>query len=185
MTVFNKSDKEKTEKQNNEGADNETLGMRISQYRKQRRFTQSEFAELLGVTPQAVSKWENDLSCPDITLLPDIADIFGITVDELLTGRVRNIAPPEKEKKLRKNMDKLRLIVRVLRPMQKPIKIALPLSVVKRFARLGVSISNAVGGDYISEEQLSDIMNMVDEGIRGVLLDIVTEDDTNVIVEID
>ena len=184
MTVFNKSDKENTEKQNNEGTVNETLGTRISQYRKQRNFTQSEFAELLGVTPQAVSKWENDISCPDITLLPDIADIFGITVDELLTGKVK-VVTTEKEKKPRKNIDKLRLVIRVLRPAQKPIKIALPLSVVKRFARLGVSISNAVGGDYISEEQLSDIMNMVDEGIRGVILDIVTEDDTNVIVEID
>ncbi len=169
----------------NEKNKKETLGNRISSLRKQRGYTQSEFAEMLSVTPQAVSKWENDISCPDITLLPDIADIFGITVDELLTGRVRTAALPEKEKKHRKNIEKLRLIVRVLRPMQKPIKIALPLSVVKRFARLGVSISNAVGGDYISEEQLSEIMNMVDEGIAGVILDIVTEDDTNVIVEID
>lgn len=176
---------ENTEKTvNNEEIKKETLGKRISSFRKQRNFTQSEFAELLGVTPQAVSKWENDISCPDITLLPDIADIFGITVDELLTGKVK-VVTTEKEKKPRKNIDKLRLVIRVLRPMQKPIKIALPLSVVKRFARLGVSISNAVGGDYISEEQLSDIMNMVDEGIRGVILDIVTEDDTNVIVEID
>ena len=184
MTVFNMSDKERSEKQNKEGTVNETLGSRIARYRKQRNFTQGEFAELLNVTPQAVSKWENDVSCPDITLLPAISDIFGITVDELLTGRVK--APlPEKEKKRRKNIDKLRLVIRVLRPMQKPIRIALPLSVVKRFARLGVSISNAVGGDYISEEQLSEIMNMVDEGISGVILDIVTEDDTNVIVEID
>ena len=105
-------------------------------------------------------------------------------LDELLTGRVK-VTVPEKEKKSRKNIDKLRLVIRVLRPAQKPIKIALLLSVVKRFARLGVSISNAVGGDYISEDQLSDIMNMVDEGIRGVILDIVTDDDTNVIVEID
>lgn len=168
----------------NEKNKKETLGNRISSLRKQRGYTQSEFAEMLSVTPQAVSKWENDISCPDITLLPDIADIFGITVDELLTGRVK-ITAPEKEKKHRKNIEKLRLIIRVLRPMQKPIKIALPLSVVKRFARLGVSISNAVGGDYISEEQLGDILNMVDEGISGVILDIVTEDDTNVILEID
>lgn len=185
MTVFNMGNKEKTENQANKDTNiKETLGKRISEYRKRKGYTQGEFAEMLSVTPQAVSKWENDISCPDITLLPAIADIFGITVDELLTGRVK-ITVPEKEKKHRKNIEKLRLVIRVLRPMQKPIRIALPLSVVKRFARLGVSISNAVGGDYISEEQLAEILNMVDEGISGVILDIVTEDDTNVIIEID
>lgn len=48
--------------------------------------TQETLAERTGVTVQAVSKWENGLSCPDIALLPEIADIFGITVDSLLRG---------------------------------------------------------------------------------------------------
>ena len=46
--------------------------------------TQDALAEQLGVTAQAVSKWENDQSCPDITMLPKLAKIFGITTDELL-----------------------------------------------------------------------------------------------------
>ena len=66
-----------------------TLGKRISGYRKALGLTQDQLAEKLGLTAQAVSKWENDLSCPDITVLPKLADIFGITTDELLDHKVR------------------------------------------------------------------------------------------------
>ena len=62
----------------------QTLGKRIVQKRKQLGLTQDALAEKLGVTPQAVSKWENDQSCPDITMLPRLAEIFGITTDALL-----------------------------------------------------------------------------------------------------
>ena len=62
----------------------ETLGKRIAKNRKRMGLTQDRLAELLGVTAQAVSKWENDQSCPDIQTLPKLASIFGITTDELL-----------------------------------------------------------------------------------------------------
>ncbi len=62
----------------------ETLGKRIMAHRKKLGLTQDKLAEMMGVTAQAVSKWENDQSCPDITTLPQLADIFGTTTDELL-----------------------------------------------------------------------------------------------------
>jgi len=62
----------------------QTIGKRIVQNRKRLGLTQDQLAEKLGVTAQAVSKWENDQSCPDITLLSQLADIFGISTDELL-----------------------------------------------------------------------------------------------------
>ena len=62
----------------------ETLGKRIAAGRKRLGLTQDQLAERLGVTAQAVSKWENDQSCPDITMLPKLAEIFGITTDQLL-----------------------------------------------------------------------------------------------------
>lgn len=61
-----------------------TLGSRIKQHRKRLGLTQEQLAERMGVSPQAVSKWENDLSCPDISALPELAAIFGISVDALL-----------------------------------------------------------------------------------------------------
>lgn len=62
----------------------ETLGKRIVANRKRIGLTQDQLAERLGVTAQAVSKWENDQSCPDIAMLPKLSEIFGITTDALL-----------------------------------------------------------------------------------------------------
>ena len=69
----------------------QTLGKRIASNRKRMKLTQDQLAEQLGVTAQAVSKWENDQSCPDITMLPRLAEIFGISIDELLG---REVPPP-------------------------------------------------------------------------------------------
>lgn len=52
--------------------------------RKQREMTQEQIADVLGVSCQAISKWETNSSCPDISLLPIIADYFGVSVDCLL-----------------------------------------------------------------------------------------------------
>ena len=57
--------------------------------RKNAGYSQSQVAERLHVTRQAVSRWERDESLPDLTLLPVIADLFHITVDELLRGERR------------------------------------------------------------------------------------------------
>ncbi len=60
-----------------------TLGDKIAHYRKKLNITQDTLARQLGVTNQAVSKWESDQCCPDVMLLPKIADIFRVTIDEL------------------------------------------------------------------------------------------------------
>ena len=60
-----------------------SIGSVIASNRKKMGLTQDALAQQLGVTNQAVSKWESDQSCPDILLLPRIADIFEITIDEL------------------------------------------------------------------------------------------------------
>lgn len=62
------------------------IGKTIADYRKAANMTQSEVADKLGVTYQAVSKWERDESLPDITMLPKIADLFNISIDNLLRG---------------------------------------------------------------------------------------------------
>ncbi len=61
----------------------EILRKNLSIFRKQRHLTQEQLANELGLTFQAISKWENGLSCPDISLLPQLAEIFGVTIDDL------------------------------------------------------------------------------------------------------
>lgn len=64
----------------------ETLGRRIARLRLAKTATQERLAKELKVSPQAVSKWENDINYPDISLLPDLARFLGVSVDELLSG---------------------------------------------------------------------------------------------------
>ena len=68
----------------NEQMKKQTLGMMISTLRKEKGMTQLELAEKMGVTDKAVSKWERDLSFPDINSIPKLAEIFEISVDELM-----------------------------------------------------------------------------------------------------
>ena len=62
----------------------ETLGMMIATKRKELGMTQLDLAEKMGVTDKAVSKWERDLSYPDINSFPQLAEIFGMSVDDLM-----------------------------------------------------------------------------------------------------
>ena len=73
-----------------------TLGSFISALRRAQGLTQQDVADRLAVSNKAVSRWERDEAMPDITLLPAIADLFGVTVDELLRGERKRAAdaPP-------------------------------------------------------------------------------------------
>lgn len=72
---------------------NKTLGMMIAELRKGHGMTQLELAQKMSVTDKAVSKWERDLSCPDVNSLPKLAEILGVSVDELMQVKQRAAMP--------------------------------------------------------------------------------------------
>jgi transcriptional regulator with XRE-family HTH domain len=63
------------------------LGFRIAERRRARGLTQGQVAIHMGVSPQAVSKWERGLACPDLVFLDDLADLLDVSIEELLLGR--------------------------------------------------------------------------------------------------
>ena len=73
-----------------------TLGTMIAELRKQQGMTQLDLAGKMGVTDKAVSKWERDLSCPDINSLPNLAQILGVSVEELMQTKKEADAPVSK-----------------------------------------------------------------------------------------
>lgn len=73
-----------------------TLGTMIAELRKQQGMTQLELAEQMGVTDKAVSKWERDLSFPDINSLPNLAQILGVSVEELMQIKKESAVPVNK-----------------------------------------------------------------------------------------
>lgn len=73
-----------------------TLGRLISETRKAKGMTQLELSQKLNVTDKAVSKWERDLSCPDVNFLPQLAEVLGLTLEELMQGQKQNQSAEQK-----------------------------------------------------------------------------------------
>ena len=66
---------------------NKSIGEIISSLRKEKGMTQNDLAEKMNVTDKAVSKWERNLSCPDVNSIPKLAEVLGTTVEELLNAQ--------------------------------------------------------------------------------------------------
>lgn len=69
---------------------NKTIGEVISSLRKEKGMTQNDLAEKMNVTDKAVSKWERNLSCPDVNSIPKLAKVLDVSVDELLNAQKQN-----------------------------------------------------------------------------------------------
>ena len=105
-----------------------TLGAMIAELRKQHGMTQLELAEKMGVTDKAVSKWERDLSCPDVSSLPRLAEVFGISVDELM--QVKSESKEEKE-------DVKALIATILKAV--PVAMGVAVTALSALGKLDIS----------------------------------------------
>lgn len=159
-----------------------TIGERIAEYRKLMKMTQEELAEKLGVSGQAVSKWENDISCPDIMTLPLLADIFGISVDELIRGKEKNearVLPPEQ----RRDVESLMLKVVVESGEGDNVKINLPLTLLKmgmniagRFANAEGNKGNAALFNALNEIDMDSVMAMAQAGMLGKIVEVKSAD---------
>ena len=179
MTLFTKKENETiTEEKSKEPV---TLGERLSVARKAKGLTQDDFAKHLDVTPQAISKWENNLSCPDILLLPKISEILGVSIEELLTGSTKK---QEEPKIISTDNSKLKLKIRISPPGKKPTNITVPASLAKRIARIGNGVSGILGNSTISSSQMDEILELTEEGAMGEILNIESEDGTVITIEI-
>lgn len=149
-----------------------TLGKRIAQIRRAKGIKQDELAEKLGVTPQAVSKWENDVSCPDISLLPRLAELLGVTTDELLSGKKEETAvrilPPEE----RRSIDDMMMRVIVDSKEGDKVRVNLPVSLVQMALEIGMEMPQFSGQDALKNIDLAKIIALVEKGAVGNLVEV-------------
>ena len=148
-----------------------TLGERIAQLRKEKGLKQDELAEMLGITPQAVSKWENDQTCPDISLLPKLAEILGVTVDELLSGKKENavrVVPAEERKDIKDMM--FRIVIDSGEGDK--VRINLPLSLIQVAIDAGMELPQMSGNDTLKNIDFRQILDLVKQGVMGNLLEV-------------
>lgn len=114
----------------------EAIGKFIAACRKEKKLTQMQLAEKLNITNRAVSKWETGKSCPDVSIMLELCDILGITVNELLSGErisMENyqkkaeenlIELQQKEEKARKSLLKVELIWLAIAFLVSPVHFA-------------------------------------------------------------
>lgn len=152
-----------------------TIGQKISMLRKDKGITQEGLAERLGVSPQAVSKWENDISCPDITLLPKLAQHLGITVDELLSNDLKkeiSFVPVENRKRIEDMM--LKIIINS--SDGEKVNINLPMALVKVAVELGMSMPQVSNNNNLQGIKFDEVIKLVQNGAIGKLMQIESSD---------
>lgn len=157
---------------------NSSLGSRIAELRRKKNMTQEDLANALGVTPQAVSKWENDLSCPDITLLPQLARLFDVTTDELLgnTDHPETTLLPKEERKPIKDMI-LRVVVNSKDGDK--VRVNLPMTLVQVGLQMGMQMPQVTGGsaaEAMKSIDIEQIFKLVEQGVIGKLVEVESAD---------
>lgn len=153
----------------------QTLGGKIAELRRNIGLTQDEMSEKLGVTPQAVSKWENDVSCPDIMLLPKLAGLLGTSIDELLSNEPKKdtvLLPEEK----RKNPDDMLLRINVLSGDGDKVRVNLPIPLIKVAIEMGMKMPQVSGNDALKDIDFSQVLALVDRGLIGKLVEVESAD---------
>ncbi len=154
---------------------NESIGSRICKYRKEKGMTQEELAGHLGVSSQAVSKWENDISCPDISLLPQLARVLGVTTDAILSGKLDEVKLVPAAQ--RKSMDELVMRIYVNSADGDRVKVNLPMSLVKVGMEIGVDFAaNMNGSETLKGIDFSKLMDLVQQGAIGKLVEVESGD---------
>lgn len=153
----------------------ETLGKRIASLRKEKNLKQDDLAQKLSVSPQAVSKWENDQTCPDISLLPELANTLGVSVDMLLKGKQEprtELVPEEKRKDIKDMM--LRIVVDSSDGDK--VRVNIPVALLQVALDVGMEMPQVSGNSAIKNIDLGQVMELIKQGVVGDLVEIESGD---------
>lgn len=172
----------------------ETFGQRFSRLRKSRGLTQGDVAEKLNISGQAVSKWENDISAPDISILSDLADIFNVSIDTLLgrekedvvkmdteatdNASVEAVSEGEGQKEVGPvDTSKLVFKIKVISHDGDVVKVNLPIAIVKAMAVHGADGTLKIHGmGALDKVDLKQILDLAEHGVLGNLVNINSAD---------
>lgn len=160
----------------------ESFGTRLANLRREHNLTQNDIADRLNISAQAVSKWENDLTSPDIDTLLKLADIFDITVDELLGKKKKEtLYVPTEE---RKDINKLMLRIRVLSADGDKVNVNLPMPAVKILVNNN-TVNMFSGNKALEGIDFNQLYAMVEQGIIGELVSVESDDGDRVSITVE
>ena len=146
----------------------ETFGQRFARLRKSKGYTQEQIADKVNISYQAVSKWENDISSPDISILGELANILGVTTDELL-GRVDPNEVKLVDKTKRKDLKNMVLKIIVDSNDGDKVNIKLPMLLIKTFLDSGMAVP-VNGNKALENIDFKQVFDLVEQGVIGELV---------------
>ena len=146
----------------------ETFGQRFARLRKSKGYTQEQIADKVNISYQAVSKWENDISSPDISILGELANILGVTIDELL-GRVDPNEVKLVDKTERKDLKNMVLKIIVDSNDGDKVNIKLPMLLIKTFLDSGMAVPVS-GNKALENIDFKQVFDLVEQGVIGELV---------------
>ena len=152
---------------------NETFGQRFQRLRKKAGLTQEDVANKLNITAQAGSKWENDISAPDISVLTELADILHVTLNELLGKSAETSLVPEGE---RKNINDMFFRIKVLGKEGDKVNVNIPLALAKVIVESGAELPKIQGKDVLNNIDFKQVFDLVERGILGKIVEVESKD---------
>ncbi len=158
--------------------DNQVIGNNIAKWRKEKGMTQDQLAEQLSVSAQAVSKWENGVSLPDITLVPKLAEIFQVSIDQLFSREAepetKYVAPEN-----RKDPDKMLLKIVVDSSDGDKVRVNVPLALLSILEGMDMSTFN-INGINLAAADWEKILALIEQGVLGKLIEVESADGDHV-----
>jgi len=150
-----------------------TFGERLAEFRKKCNMTQEDVGDKLGVSAQAVSKWENDTTLPDPMMLKKLADLYNVSLNDVygveqegprvMMGQTKDI-----------NQMLLRVIVNTIKGDK--VRVNLPLAIVKILVDSGAKMPEINGNDFLKNIDFKQILDLVSNGVIGNLVEVTTAD---------
>ena len=155
-----------------------TIGSNIAYFRKKAGFTQEELSEIMNITSQAISKWENDLSYPDLANAQKLACVLKVSMEELLNGDTKHpVATNADAEQIARRI----LVIHVQTAPNESYgtkatssTVCIPVSVLLNAFENG-TLHELLGED-ITGSQAEMIINIIKQGVTGTIIDQQTQD---------
>jgi transcriptional regulator with XRE-family HTH domain len=153
----------------------ESFGKRLTELRKKKAWTQEELAKKLNVSAQAVSKWEKDVSLPDVGLLSTIASTFDTSIDYLLGHQANGPVVGVSTTAQKKDLNRLVFKIKVRSNDGDKVNVNLPWPLVKVALDMGIT-PKVDGKDVLKDIDINKVMSLVEQGVIGKIVEIESKD---------
>lgn len=144
-----------------------SIGKNIAAFRKAKGLTQTELGEMMGVSNQAVSKWEAEMTMPDVMLLPEIAKVLDVTIEELYNGKsetssqLYSVEAQDQEPSSHTTESDEKRVLCITVDGDTPVKVRMPVEAARFFMSQGENEAEAKAWDAMLSQE-------------GVLVDVET-----------